>query len=74
MSLTEIETAVNQLSVAEQEQLLRHLENTLRRNRDTGGPESREEWMRRLHSLRASMGTGKSTLSSERILEESRED
>ena len=74
MSVSEIETAFRQLSIAEQEELLLHLEHTLRRRRDTGVPESREEWMRRLHELRASIGSGTSKLSSEQILEELRED
>jgi hypothetical protein len=74
MSLTEIETAVQQLSMPEQEELLRHLEETLRRKRSASSPESREAWMHRLQTLRASVSTGTQSLSSEQILADLRED
>ena len=74
MSLAEIETAVERLSVAEQQELLRHLEDMLRHKRHEGVPESRDDWMRRLHSLRSSISSGKLTLSAEQIMAELRDD
>jgi hypothetical protein len=69
MSLTEIETAVGQLSIAEQEELLRHLHSKLGRRRNSPDQAAREEWMKRLDALRASIDTGKpSVSSSEEIL------
>ena len=72
-TLTEIETAVSRLPVAEQEKLLRHLETALRGKRNAGA-ESREDWMRRLDVLRSSLASGISIQSSEHILEDLRGD
>jgi hypothetical protein len=72
-TLTEIETVVERLPLAEQEELLRHLEAKLRRGSTTASA-SREDWMRRLQSLRASIGSGTSTLTGEQILVDLRED
>jgi len=74
MSLTELETAIDQLTAPQQEELLRHLEDTLRRKRNGSGPQPRDQWMRRLRSLRASIDTGTTVLSGEQILAELRED
>jgi hypothetical protein len=68
MSVSEIETAFRQLSVADPEELLRRLENTLRFKRHAGQPETREEWMQRLHALRASISAGAPTFTSDEIL------
>lgn len=70
----EIETVVNRLPVAEQEQLLSYLEAALRGRKNSGAPASREDWVGRLRSLRASIGSGTSKLSGEQILEDLRED
>ena len=74
MSLTEIETAAERLSVPEQEELLRHLERLLRSKHRPDGAESRGDWMQRLNSLRAAIGSGTSTVSGAQILAELRED
>jgi hypothetical protein len=74
MSISEIESIVDQLPLAEQEELLRHLQASLRNHRSLGGPASREEWMHRLHALRDSIGTGATSLSGESILADLREE
>jgi hypothetical protein len=71
--LTEIETVVDRLSLAEQEELLRHLEARLRR-RGTATPAEREEWMRRLDALRDSIAPGPGTVTSDQILDELRDE
>jgi hypothetical protein len=74
MSLTEIETAVQQLSVAEQHELLRHLEESLRpRHRNLDRP-ARERWMQELAALRNAICTNAPALTIEQILAESRAD
>jgi hypothetical protein len=74
MSLTELETVVDQLPLTEQEELLRHLEANLRAKRSKPSTLSREEWIKELDALRASLSTGKVNLTTEQILEELRED
>jgi hypothetical protein len=74
MSIHEIESEVDRLSPAEQEQLLRHIEATLRARRPQPGHPSREEWLKNLDQLRNSIGTGVNNLSVEQILAESREE
>ena len=73
-TLIEIEAVVGRLPLAEQKELLRRLETTLRRPQSAGTSIPREDWMRRLSSLRASIGSGMTKLSSEQILEDLRED
>jgi hypothetical protein len=73
-TLSEIESAVDQLPLVEQEQLLRHLATRLRRQRGLAGLALREQWMNRLDELRASIDSGRQTVDSESILEESREE
>lgn len=73
-TLAEIESAVRRLSLAEQEQLLRHLGKQVRRQRTPTSPVERAQWMSRLDQLRASIGSGTHTLSTEQILAESREE
>ena len=72
-TLAEIESAVDRLPPEEQEELLQHLTATVRRRRGAAGPAVTEEWMKRLDALRASIGTGSRTLTSEQILEDARE-
>jgi hypothetical protein len=73
-TLAEIESAVRRLPLAEQEQLLRHLGKQVRRHRTPTSSVGRAQWMSRLDQLRASIGSGAQTLSSEQILSESREE
>ena len=73
-TLAEIESAAYRLPLAEQEELLRQLARRLRAKRAAAGPASRESWMARLEALRDSIGTGRQTRSSEKILEELREE
>jgi hypothetical protein len=72
-TLTEIETAVDRLPPAEQEELLHHLAATVRRRRGAAGPAVAEQWMKRLDALRASIGSGNQTLTTEQILADARE-
>ena len=74
MSIHEIESEVDRLSLAEQEQLLHHIEATLRAHRPQPGYASREQWLKNLDQLRNSIGTGATNISVEQILAESRED
>ena len=73
-TLTEIESAVEQLSREDQEKLLRHLESRLRPGEPTLPAAAAKEWMDRLAALRASIATGTNTAPSEQILEELREE
>jgi hypothetical protein len=73
-TLAEVESAVSQLPWAEQEELLRHLADRLRTHRAAPDRASRERWMARLDNLRASIGTGQLSFSSEQLLEDLRED
>lgn len=73
-TLSELERVVDRLSVAEQEELLRHLEARLHRQRGATGSAPHDDWMRRLDALRASIGLGKSNLSGEQALAELREE
>ncbi len=73
MSLAELETVVESLSEAEQDELLRHLE-ARRQRRNVPKPPSAQEWMQRLDALRASLDTGRCTVSGEQIIDELRED
>lgn len=73
-TLTEIESAVEQLSRDDQEKLLRHLESRLRPGEPSLSPAAAKEWMERLAELRASISTGTNTAPSEQILEELREE
>ena len=73
-TLAEIESAAYRLPLAEQEELLRQLARRLRAQRAAAGAVSREQWLSQLRELRASIGTGKQTVSSEQILEELREE
>ena len=75
-SLVEIESAVDQLPLAEKEELLRYLEARLRVCGGEATPVSptgtREQWGRRLDALRASISTGQHTISADDIISESR--
>ena len=71
-TLSELETVVDCLPLAEQEELLRHLEARLRHQRSAGNSASREEWMRRLDALRAQIGAGAPRLTGEQIIAELR--
>jgi hypothetical protein len=73
-TLSELEGVVDRLSVAEQEELLRHLEARLHRHGAMPGRTPHDDWMRRLDSLRASIDSGSSNLSGERVLAELREE
>jgi hypothetical protein len=74
-TLAEIESALDRLTVAEQEELMRHLAQRLRHQPGVTQPASREAWMRRLEELRASIGSARSpTLQTEQILERLREE
>ena len=73
-TLVEIETAIRRLSLAEQQQLLSHLEKLVHRPRVDSGAQVRDHWMGRLKHLRAAIGAGSQTLTSEGILNESREE
>jgi len=73
-SLTEIESVVDRLPVAEQEELLRHLEANLRNRRSESTSVPRAQWMGRLEALRNAIGNGVPRSSSEQILAELRED
>ncbi len=73
-TLSELETVVDRLPLAEQEELLRHLEQSLRRRRTAGGSGLRDAWMSRLDELRASIGSGTPGVSGEQILDELREE
>jgi hypothetical protein len=72
-SLAEIESAVDRLSFEEQEALLRHLAMKVRRQ-NCGTKPAAEEWMDRLDTLRASIDSGRRTLTTDQILAESREE
>ena len=74
MSINEIESEVDRLSLAEQQELLRHLEASLRARRRQAPLASREEWMNRLEVLRRSINTGGTTPTGEQILAELREE
>jgi hypothetical protein len=74
MSIHEIENEVDRLSLAEQEQLLRHIEATLRARCPQLGYASREKWQKSLDHLRKSIGTAASNISVEQMLAESREE
>ena len=75
-SLVEIESAVDQLPLADKEELLRYLEARLRARGDEATSVSRagvrEQWGQRLDALRASISTGQFTISAEDIISESR--
>jgi hypothetical protein len=72
-TLSELETVVDCLPLAEQEELLRHLEAKLRHQRNSAAsPAAREEWMRRLDVLRAQISAGNPRLTSEQIISELR--
>jgi hypothetical protein len=74
-TLTEIESAVEQLSREDQEKLLRHLESRLRpRAEPRLSAAAAKEWMDRLAELRDSIATGTNTAPSEQILEQLREE
>jgi len=73
-TLTEIQAGIDRLPVAQQEELLRHLQARLRRQGRVITPAARREWMQRLSALRAATGSGTMTVSSEQILTELRED
>jgi hypothetical protein len=73
-TLTEIEAVVDRLSLADQEQLLRHLEASLRGRQNNGAASSRRDWMQRLDALRNSISSGTTTLTSEQILTDLREE
>jgi hypothetical protein len=72
-TLTEIESAVDQLSREQQEVLLKHLSDKLS-SRKGMSSESVQQWMDRLDALRASIGTGRQSVSTDQILDESREE
>ena len=72
-TLAEIETAVDGLPLEEQEALLRRLALSVQRRRGTWTPGAAEQWMSRLDALRASIGSGTQTLTSEQIIAEGRE-
>jgi hypothetical protein len=74
MSIGEIETAVDRLTVPEQKTLLRRLEENLRHREISTASTSREGWIRRLESIRAKVGSSAPASSSELILTELRED
>ncbi len=71
-TLSEIERAVDQLPLAEQEQLLRSLTSRVRPRPSVADPVKREQWVKQLRELRASIGTGGQESSSEQILEDLR--
>ena len=73
-NLSEVETVVDRLTPAEQEQLLRRLETKLRRPQNADAWPSREDWMQRLDALRASIGSGTPASNSEQIFADLRED
>jgi hypothetical protein len=74
-TLSEIEAAVDRLPLAEQEQLLRHLDQKVHSRKSTTGG-SPEQWMRRLDEHRKSMGTNgsRSMRPTQQLLDELRED
>lgn len=73
-TLAEIASAAYRLPLVEQEELLRQLARRLRGQRAAMEPTPRELWMARLEALQDSIGSGKQKQSSERILEELREE
>jgi CHAD domain-containing protein len=73
-TLAEIETAVDQLPLADQEELLHRLTVAVRRRRAAVSPAAMEQWMDRLDALRASIGSGRQTLTTGQIIAEGREE
>ena len=72
-TLTELEAAVDRLSLPEQEQMLRHLTAKVRRCQDDGyGSGPRADWMRRLAAFRASGGPPVPSVPGDRIVSELR--
>ncbi len=72
-TLTEIENAADRLPPEEQEKLPLHLSAALRRQKSVPGSSIAQDWMTRLDTLRASVGSGQHTLASDQILTDSRE-
>lgn len=72
-TLTEIESAVDRLPLEQQEALLHHLADKVARGRSVGRG-AVEQWMGRLDALRTSIGTGRNTVTTEQLLQESREE
>jgi hypothetical protein len=68
MGLTEIETAAERLSVAEQQELLRHLEALQLRKHQVAENDPREGRVRQLNSLRTSVGSSTTMMSGEQVL------
>ena len=73
-TLTEIETAVDNLPPEQQQELLRHLAATVRRRRSAADPAAVKQWMERLDTLRATISTGRQTLTTEQTLTDAREE
>lgn len=73
-TLAELERAVEQLPLAEQEELLRHVSTRVRQLRAGADAARLEQWMSRLDALRAAIGTGRTSLSAEHLLDELREE
>jgi hypothetical protein len=73
-TLTEIESAVEQLSPEDQQKLLRHLEARLHESQPIRAASASQEWADRLDALGASISTGVTGPSTEQILDELREE
>jgi hypothetical protein len=72
-SLAEIEAAAFQLTKPEQQLLLQHLMGKIQQQAKVD-PDERRQWVERLEARQASMKAGPLSMTSEQMLEESRED
>ena len=71
-TLADIESAVEHLSLPEQQILLRKLDAAVRRQSGVTEPSARQAWMERLDHLRASLGSNSPKLDSASIFEDLR--